>query len=113
MALGSMLVNRGGAIRLVAAGVRSDALAATEKISTVVRVERTSTSSPVSAVRARSGHAVRCRHPMVDFSARCPACCSFKAFPRQRSQRRPVQFLKEAGPAAWALAKRPLIEFME
>src|ERR1019366_2780171 len=50
---------------------------------------------------------------IVDVDARRRPVLELIAFLRQRPQRRPVQFLKQAGPTTRPLAKGPLIELME
>ena len=50
---------------------------------------------------------------IVDVDARRRPLLDLEAVLRQRPQRRPVQFLEQAGTTTWALAKRSLIELIE
>jgi hypothetical protein len=111
VALGTMLVDGGGFIRQVAADARSHALA------TVKDLYRGQGRADLHQLPGQHvGHAVLVEVELdviVDVDARRRPLLEFKAFLRQRPQRRPVQLLKQAGPTTRPLAKGPLIELIE
>ena len=103
-----MLVDGSGFIGQGAADVRSHALAAVKDLH---RGQRRADLHHLPGQHV--GHAVVVAVDLdviVDVDARRRPLLELKAFARQRPQRRPVQLLEQAGTAARALAKRPLIE---
>ena len=111
VALRSMLGDRGGFIGLMAAGVRSYALAAVKDL------YRGQGRADLHHLPGQYvGHAVVVAVELdviVDVDARRRPLLELIAFLRQRPQRRPVQFLEQAGPTTRPLAKGPLIELVE
>src|SRR5579863_7151321 len=111
MALGSMLVNGGGFIGLVAAPVRSHTLTPMEDLH---RGHRGPDLHPLPGQRVGDAVVVALElHVVVDVDARRRPLMEFVALTGQRYESRPVQLLKQTRSAAGALAKRPLVELGE
>ena len=111
VALGTMLVDGSGFIGQGAADVRSHALATVEDLH---RGQRRSDLHHLPGQHVGDAVVVEVDlDVIVDVDARRRPVLELKAFLRQRPQRRPVQFLKQAGPTTRPLAKGPLIELME
>ena len=111
MALGAMLVNRRGFIRLMAVDVRRDALAAVEDLD-----GRCGGANLHDLAGERVRNAVEVEVELdvvVNVNARLRPVMKLEGFGGQRPESGSVQLLKQAGPAAGALAEGPVVEFLQ
>ena len=106
-----MFVNGRGLIGLMAAHMRSDALA------TVKDLDRRRRGADLHQLAGeRIGDAVEVAVKLdvvVKVDARLRPVMKLEAFGRQRHESRPIQLAKQRGARARTLAKRPLVELLQ